>query len=91
MCCFRLHFLILMCYLKKIKNLLQFTFEKIPCCAKREKKITCSKEKSQPPWILNGQSLTAPRTVFFASFCLSVFCFKNKFPTPHNYVSLIDS
>ena len=50
MCCFCLHFLILMCYVfQKIKNLLQFTFEKITFCAKREKKITCREEKSQPP------------------------------------------
>ena len=47
-----------MCYFfQKIKNLLQFTFEKITCCAKREKKITCREEKSQPPWISNGPSL----------------------------------
>ena len=39
------------------KNLLQFTFEKIACCAKKEKIITCREEKSQPPWISNGPSL----------------------------------
>ena len=27
--------------------------EKITCCAKREKKITCSEEKSQPPMALH--------------------------------------
>ena len=49
MCCFRLHFfLILMCYLKKNKNLLQFTFEKNRE-VKREKKISCHEKKSQPP------------------------------------------
>ena len=38
-----------MCYFfKKIKNVLQFTFEKKITCAKREKKITCPEEKSQP-------------------------------------------
>ena len=43
-------FLILMGYFfKKIKNLWLFSFEKITCCAKREKKITCHEEKSQPP------------------------------------------
>ena len=48
-----------MCYfVTKIKNLLQFTFEKITCCAKSEKKITCRQEKSQPPLISNGPSLT---------------------------------
>ena len=49
MCCFRLHFSdINVLFFQKIKNLLQFTFEKITCCAKREKKITCPEEKSQP-------------------------------------------
>ena len=39
MCCFHLDFFILMCYFKKkIKNLLQFTFEKNNLlCKKREK------------------------------------------------------
>ena len=36
--------------------MLQFSLEKITC-AKREKKITCREEKSQPPWISNGPSL----------------------------------
>ena len=50
MCCFRLYFSDLLCnFFKKIKNLLQFTFEKITCYEKREKKITCREEKSQPP------------------------------------------
>ena len=33
---------------KKLKNLLQFTFEKNNLCKER-KKITCHEEKSQPP------------------------------------------
>ena len=56
MSCFGLHFSDFnVLFFEKIKNL--FTFEKkITCCAKREKKITCREEKSQPPWISNGQS-----------------------------------
>ena len=42
MCYFRLHF-------SDFNVLLQFTFEKITCIAKREKKITCREKKSQPP------------------------------------------
>ena len=50
MCCFRLHFSDFNVFFqKKIKNLLQIAFEKITCCAKTEKKITCREEKSQPP------------------------------------------
>ena len=50
MCSFRLHFSDFnVLFSKKIKNLLQFTFEKITCFAKREKKITCHKKKYQPP------------------------------------------
>ena len=50
MCCFRLHFSDFnVLFFQKIKNLLQFTFEKKTCCAKREKKITCREETSQPP------------------------------------------
>ena len=51
MCCFCLHFFDfnVSFFSKKLKNLLQFTFEKKTCCAKREKKITCREEKSQPP------------------------------------------
>ena len=38
---------------------MQFTFEKITCCAKREKKITCHEENpTPPPWISNGPSLS---------------------------------
>ena len=59
MCCFRLHFSDLMCYFfKRIKNLLQFTFEKNNLLCKKREKITCREEKSQPPWISNGPSLT---------------------------------
>ena len=46
-------------FFEKIKNLLQFTFEKITYCAKREKKITCREEKSQPPLISNGKYLSS--------------------------------
>ena len=50
MCCFCLHFSDFnVLFKKKIKNLFQFPFEKMTCCAKREKKITCLEEKSQPP------------------------------------------
>ena len=58
MCCFRLHFSDFnVLFFQKNKKL---TFKKITCCAKREKKITCREEKSQPPppWISNGPSLT---------------------------------
>ena len=56
MCCFRLHLSDFNALFKK--NLLQFNFDKITCCAKGEKKITCREEKSQPPpWISNGPSL----------------------------------
>ena len=60
MCCFRLHFSDFNVLFFQKKNVLQFTFEKITCCAKREKKITCREEKSQPPppWISNGPSLS---------------------------------
>ena len=58
MCCFCLHFADFnVLFFQKIK-ILQFTFEKITCCAKGEKKITCREKKSQPPWISNGPSLT---------------------------------
>ena len=41
-----LYFSDLMCYFfKKIKKLLQLTFEKITCCAKREKKNNLSPGK----------------------------------------------
>ena len=52
MCCFHLHFSdfnVLIFYKKNLKNLLQFTFEKISYCAEREKKITCRQEKYNPP------------------------------------------
>ena len=60
MCCFRLYFSDLLCnFFKKIKNLLQFTFEKITCYEKREKKNNLSRGKipAPPPWISNGPSL----------------------------------
>ena len=40
MCCFNLHFsdFNVLFSKKNKKNLLQFTFEKITCCAKRKKK-----------------------------------------------------
>ena len=37
-----------MCFFKKIKNLLQFTFEKNNLLCKKREKITCCEEKSQP-------------------------------------------
>ena len=55
MCCFRLHF--------SDFNMLLFQklLKKITCYAKREKKITCHEQKSQPPppprRISNGPSL----------------------------------
>ena len=60
MCCFRLPFYDFnVGVLFLLKHLLQVTVEKITCFAKREKKITCREEKSQPPWIglSNGPSL----------------------------------
>ena len=48
-----------MCYFfKKLKNLLQFTFEKNNLLCKKREKITCHEEKSQPPRISNGPSLS---------------------------------
>ena len=39
-----------MCYFfKKIKNLLQFAFEKINCCAKRERKKLVAMKNHSPP------------------------------------------
>ena len=67
MCCFRLYFSDFnVLFFQKIKNLLQFTFEKKNCCAKREKKITCREEKSQvpPPRISNGPSLNMVKYYF---------------------------
>ena len=52
MCCFRLHFSDFnMLFFEKIKNLLQFIFEKNNLLCKNRKKITCREEKSQPPSI----------------------------------------
>ena len=58
MCCFCLHFsdFNVLCFQKK-KNLLQFTFEKMTCCAKQEKK---NPSPPPPPWISNGPSLSTP-------------------------------
>ena len=48
--CFHLHFLDLnVLFWKKIKNVLQFAFEKNNLLCKKREKITCHKEKSQPP------------------------------------------
>ena len=65
MCCFCLHFSDFNVLFKK--NLLQFTFEKITCYAKREKKITCHEEKSQPP--LPDIKWSAPKAhaIFYTS------------------------
>ena len=50
MCCFRLHFSDFnVLFFEKIKNLLQFTFEKNNLLRKKREKITCREEKSQPP------------------------------------------
>ena len=49
MFCFRLHFSDFNMLFKKIKNLLQFTFEKNNLFCKKREKITCREEKSQPP------------------------------------------
>ena len=61
MCCFRLHYSDFnVLFFQKIKNLLQFTFEKNNLLCKKREKITCHEEKSQPPpppWISNGPSL----------------------------------
>ena len=47
-----------MCYFcKKTKNLLQLTFEKITCCAKREKNNLFGGKIPAPHWISNGPSL----------------------------------
>ena len=57
MCCFHLHFSdFIVLFFQKM----QYTFEKLTCCAKREKKITCHKEKSQPP----GYHMIRPLLVF---------------------------
>ena len=47
--CVAFVFLMLMCFFKKIKNLLQFAFEKNNLLCKNREKITCREEKSQPP------------------------------------------
>ena len=50
MCCFRLHFSDFNVFFsKKIKILLQFTFEKTNLLCKKREKITRREEKSQPP------------------------------------------
>ena len=51
MCCFRLHFSDFnVLFFENIKKLVAVYFlKKITCCTKREKKITCHEEKSQPP------------------------------------------
>ena len=50
MCCSRLHFSDFnVLFFKKIKNLLQFTFEKNNLLCKKREKITCREENSQPP------------------------------------------
>ena len=50
MCCFRLHFSDFnVLFKKKIKNVLQFAFEKNNLLCKKREKITCHEEKSQPP------------------------------------------
>ena len=71
MCCFRLHFSDFnVLFFENKKNLLQFTLKKKTCCAKREKKITCREEKSQPrPWISNGPSLRSNKD---AAICVHV-------------------
>ena len=59
-----------MCYFSpKIKNLLWFSFEKITCCAKREKKIICREENPSPPTgyqMVRPLVLTLIEDVFFA-------------------------
>ena len=67
MCCFRLHFSdFIVLYFQKIKNLLQFTFEKNNLCKKREKN-NLSRGKipapPPPPRISNGSSLTEGKEV----------------------------
>ena len=62
MCCFRLHFSDFNAlFFQKIKNLLQFTFEKNNLlCKKREKNnLSRGKIPAPPPWISNGPSLTS--------------------------------
>ena len=51
MCCFRLHFsdFNVLFLQKNKKTCCGLLLEKITFCAKREKKITCYTEKSQPP------------------------------------------
>ena len=54
MCCFCLHFSDYNFIFPENKKKLWFTFEKITCC----------KEKSQPPWISNGPSLIGKHITF---------------------------
>ena len=60
MCCLRLHYFYfnVLFVQKKLKTCCGLLLKKITCCAKREKKLNCREEKSQPPWISNGPSLT---------------------------------
>ena len=59
MCCFRLHFSDFnVFFFKKIKNLLQFAFEKNNLLCKNREKNNLSRGKiPAPPWISNGPSL----------------------------------
>ena len=60
MCCLRLHYFYfnVLFVQKKLKTCCGLLLKKITCCAKREKKLNCREEKSQPPWISNGPSLS---------------------------------
>ena len=48
MCCFCLHFSDFNALFFQKKHLLQFTFEKITCCAKREKKKIVARKNPSP-------------------------------------------
>ena len=63
MCCFSLHlsdFILL--FSQKIKNLLQFTFEKNNLLCKKGEKITCHEEKYPTP-ALPGYQMVRPLLV----------------------------
>ena len=73
MCCLLLHFSDFKCVIfsKKIKNLLQFTFEKNNLC-KKEKKITCCEKKIPAPPPPHGYQMVCsicrdPTARFFES------------------------
>ena len=60
MCCFCFHFSDFNVFVKKIKNVLPFTFEKNNLLCKKRKENNLPQRKNlMPPWITTGPSLIA--------------------------------